>query len=83
MKTKTRLRRAIEQDAKDMPLVMHSKPGESFDLAESELADYLCSLPSVRSAVCDTAKTSGAIVYDNEIGAWHGVDHEITRVSNA
>jgi hypothetical protein len=48
------------------------KKGEPFEIIESDVAVWLCSLPDIMQVVFDTARQSGLIVYDKTTGMWHG-----------
>jgi hypothetical protein len=55
-----------------MPLLEHFKRGRPFDIAESDVADWLCQQPELRQELFNWCKRIGAITYDN--GQWRGAN---------
>lgn len=60
-----------------MPPLAHRGEGSSFNIAESEVARWLCSQPSIMQLVFDmvshaTIDGSPVIVYDSKSNVWHG-----------
>lgn len=63
--------------AEKMPPLYHKVPGEDFDIARSEVCDFLCSLPGVRQWIYDTAcvQKKAPLVFtklSNGSGIWYG-----------
>lgn len=63
---------------KKMPPLRHSMPGKRFDIIHSEVAQWLCTQPSIMQYVFDKISSySGEkqlIRYDPQSGMWQGVD---------
>lgn len=62
--------------AKKMPPLHHSLPGKKFVIMESEAAEWLCRIPEVRQKIFDMANRKGLITYDQDTGAWKGIDYD-------
>lgn len=64
--------------AKDMPPLLHSTPGQEFDIQKSEVAKWLCAQPSIMQYVFTKVSTSngglGLIEYDRETNIWKGIN---------
>lgn len=69
-------RRKAYGPASEMPPLHHRLPGEDYDVARSEVVDWLVTQPSIRERVFYEAKQSKLIEYDAEDGVWIGVDWE-------
>lgn len=61
---------------KSMPPLIHSKKGETFNIAESEVAKWIASQPDIMQKIFDTARYHGVIEFDPETGTWQGVDYD-------
>jgi hypothetical protein len=59
--------------ALQMPPLFHQRPGEEFDLAKSEVVNWLCTQAEIRQALFDFYRFNGAIVFRD--GRWHGADN--------
>lgn len=66
--------------AKQMPPLRHKVDDRPFDIRRSEVAQWLCSQPSIMQYVFDKVGSGagglGVIEYDAETGTWQGVDWE-------
>lgn len=60
------------EGAKYMPPLRHSYEDQEYEVEDSDVCDYLCSLPEVMQKVFDLAKGRKVIVYDKETGMWRG-----------
>jgi len=56
-----------------MPELFHQLPDQPFDLAKSEVINWLCAQPPIRQALFDFCNQRGAIVFED--GRWHGADN--------
>ena len=57
-----------------MPPLLHSLPGEEFDIMKSEVVRWLRDQPTILQAMFDYWKDSGAIVFNRETGQWKGCE---------
>jgi hypothetical protein len=60
--------------AAKMPLLEHYHRGRPFDIAESDVAAWLCAQPEIRQQVFNMFKANGSIVFDMESRQWRGAD---------
>lgn len=60
---------------KKMPPMVHSIPGQEYDVLKSQAALWICSQPDVINKMFDMAKNRKVIRYDAETGTWRGVDY--------
>ena len=51
-------------------------PGEDFDIRKSRTLWWLIKQPEVLNYVWNIIQSSKAIIYDQDIGKWKGVDFE-------
>ena len=59
--------------AAQMPPLHHQRPGHEFDLAKSEVVNWLCAQPVIRNALFDFYRFGGAIVFRD--GRWCGAEN--------
>jgi hypothetical protein len=64
--------RALKRAAQ-MPKLFHTLPREGFDLAKSQVVNWLCEQPEIRQAVFEWCNHTGAIVFRD--GRWHGAEN--------
>lgn len=60
--------------ARKMPPLHHSLPGEPFDIAKSEVIEWLVSQPDIMQLVFNAVRNKH-IVYNPVTGTWKGVDY--------
>lgn len=58
-----------------MPPLMHSIPGQKYDVMNSQAALWIASQPDVIQKMFNMAQNNKAIMYDAETGTWRGVDY--------
>jgi hypothetical protein len=58
--------------AAQMPALQHQLPDQVFDLAKSEVVNWLCAQSEIRQALFDFYRFEGAIVFRD--GRWHGAE---------
>lgn len=56
---------------REMPELVHSKPGEDFDLEKSEVIGWIRQHPELLDYLKDSARYKGLIEYKD--GRWRGV----------
>ena len=61
--------------AKHMPPLRHTV-GETFDIATSEVVQWLVAQGQVRQYLFRTCNKAGLIVYDQGSETWHGKDYK-------
>lgn len=61
-------------EAKKMPKLHHTMPGECFDAKSSEVLEWIASQPPLMLYLFDKVKSTGKIEYDAETSAWRGID---------
>ena len=60
--------------AAQMPALCHTLPDQEFDLAKSEVIDWLCAQPEIRSHVFNQCSQTGAIVFRDD--RWRGAEKQ-------
>ena len=55
-----------------MPSLKHVSPDAGFNIMQSEVAEFLTSLPEVRQKLFDMASRKGFIQYDPQSQTWRG-----------
>lgn len=58
-----------------MPPGQHHQPFDQFAWPASEVVLWLINQPDVMQYIFTKAKASGAIIFDQESGTWHGRDY--------
>lgn len=75
--TKTEL--AFLESIKKMPPLYHKQPGEDFDMAKSEVAQWLIQQPLALNVIFELVKNTSckdhSIKYDSRSGKWHGINY--------
>ena len=75
-KKRSKLQQAAVDAAKKMPPLFHKLPDENFDVRKSRTLWWLVKQPEVLNYVWNIIQSSKAIIYDQDIGKWKGVDFE-------
>lgn len=60
---------------KKMPPLHHTVPGESFDIARSQVTAWLTAQPGILLYLWDHVRRSGYVKYDAATGTWQGIDY--------
>jgi hypothetical protein len=63
------------QAAKTMPPLRHSLPGQEFDIAKSEVVQWLTNQPEILQWLFESVKDKALIAYNPSNGTWQGVDY--------
>lgn len=72
--TRSKARQDVVNAAKKMPPLFHKLPNEDFDYRKSRTLWWLVKQPEVLKYIWDMVKQSGALMYDDKLHKWHGVD---------
>lgn len=73
MRPKNKTTAAAVARAALMPPLLHTLPGQEFDVMRSQVVQWMCHQPELRQRLFDSLRNSGAIVFRN--GHWQGVHY--------
>lgn len=62
--------------AKNMPPMFHNKPGQEFNINNSDVANWLVSQPEIKQKIFNMANYKKVIVFNPDTGKWQGVEYE-------
>ena len=62
--------------ARQMPPLRHSRPGQDFDIRNSETINWLVQQPEILNYIWNNVKNSDAVSYDPQTGTWTGADYD-------
>jgi hypothetical protein len=76
MKTKKITRKISKASlkARQMPPLPHSTKNQSFNINNSQAAQWLSRQPEILNAIFQYYKEQEAIIYDPDTGTWSGAD---------
>lgn len=74
MARKKRKKSELLEVAKNMPMNFHRLPGMGYDPDKSKVLDWIANQPELLEWIFQQLRSTGYIVYDPQLGAWHGVD---------